>query len=346
MQAITIRHGTAKPPRHDPIVVSSVPKPLSLPGHVLVQIHSTAINHRDLFIREGLYPGITQHPSILGSDASGTTCSASKKFSLGSRVLVNPARGWIADPSCPEGELKVLGLGDEQGTFAEFISVHEDDLVKVPDHLSMEEGAAVPLAGLTAYRAVIALGECKPGQKVLIPGIGGGVALFALQFALSIGAQVFVTSSSDAKLQQAIKLGAAGGVNYKSAKWVQELQTLSPTPFNLIIDGAAGPNLPSYLRLLAPGGTVCIFGAGAGPSGTLTFPHLWFKHATLKGACMGSRREFVEMVDFVREKQVRPVVDCVFGDGLRDVEKAFERMKSGAQFGKVVVSGIAKNARL
>ncbi|KAI8610107.1 hypothetical protein BC830DRAFT_1070216, partial [Chytriomyces sp. MP71] len=299
----------------------------------------------------GLYPGIV-HDSVLGSDGCGTVLATnSHPFKSGDAVIVNPARGWAADPDAPENvaDFNILGLGKDQGTctFAQFISVHEDDLARAPAHLGHAQAAALPLAGLTAYRAVVSLGKCKKGDKVLIPGIGGGVALFALQFALALGADVWVTSSSPTKIERAVALGAKGGVNYKSEKWPAELESASGGGFfNLIVDGASGPNLKSYIRLLAPGSRLCIYGAVAGSAASFTVPFLWFKHVTIVGVCMGSRREFHEMVDFVDKHKIVPVIHAIYENGFDAFEEAFRVMRAGEQFGKIVVSGLDATGRV
>ncbi|KAJ3237455.1 hypothetical protein HDU78_004077 [Chytriomyces hyalinus] len=342
------QHQKTSGTKYDPIQITHVklpPSPLP-PAHALVAIHCAALNHRDVYIREGLYPAVTDG-SILGSDASGTIeASSSGLWAKGDRVLVNPARGWISQQDSPEAvhEFNILGLLPEQGTFAQFMSVHQDDLAPLPRHLSFEQGSALPLAGLTAYRAVVTLGKCKAGDKVLIPGIGGGVALFALQFAVALGAEVWVTSSSTDKIAQAMALGARGGVSYKDDQWPAKLNSASGGSFNLVIDGASGPNLSAYIRLMELGGTLCIYGAVAGSNSTFTVPFLWFKHLTIKGVCMGSRQEFQEMVAFVAEKKIVPVVHAVF-KGLGRLDEAFDVMRAGSQMGKLVVSEIQGGLR-
>ncbi|KAJ3348469.1 hypothetical protein HDU83_001291 [Entophlyctis luteolus] len=350
MRAVTNhKPSTHAAQRYDPVAVTVVKTPVPADAHVLVRIHAAALNHRDVYIRQGLYPKIT-FDSVLGSDASGVVVDPNgcTKWRRGDKVLVNPARGWISDARVPEsgGDIRILGLGADQGTFAEFISVHEDDLAPMPAHLSFAQGAALPLAGLTAYRAVVSLGNCKAGDVVLIPGIGGGVALFALQLALSLGATVYVTSSSPEKLAKAKALGAAGGALYTSKTWASEIEAQigRSSAVTLVVDGVAGPdNLKTYMRLCAPGATICVYGAVAGSVGQINFPHLWFKHLTLRGVCMGSRREFHELVALVDHAKTVPVVDFVTEEGLTlaAVEAAFDQMKNGRQFGKIVIDGIA-----
>ncbi|KAJ3416598.1 hypothetical protein HDV05_000880 [Chytridiales sp. JEL 0842] len=320
-----------KQPRYDRLQLSTVPKPDVPEDHVLVKLHAAALNHRDVYIREGKYPAI-QFDSILGSDGAGeiVECRSSipNKEYIGKRVVLNPTVGWDEQLSFPERNMEfgILGMLPLPGTFAEYIAIHKDHVTPIPSHLTYNQAASLPVAAVTAYRAVFTLGKLKKGQKVLVPGIGGGVALFALQFAVAVGAEVYVTSSSDEKIRKAVELGAVGGVNYRHADWVQSLESESGGFFDLVIDGAAGPNIKSYIRLLGPGGTICIYGAVAGSTGTVNFPYLWFKHLTIHGVCMGSLQEFKDMVEFVGKHKIQPVIAGVF-DGLERAEEAFEVMR-------------------
>lgn len=170
----------------------------------------------DLWILKGMYPGIVLG-SVLGSDAVGyITENPPPQLKLGARVILNPSSGWISDERGPETRLRILGLLPCNGTLTEEpIAMDHDDLVPCPAHLSAAEAAALPIAGLTAYRALFTKALVKKDEYILVTGIGGGVALFALQFAVAIGAHVYVTSSNPEKIQKAIDLGAKGGVNYK-----------------------------------------------------------------------------------------------------------------------------------
>ncbi|TPX71292.1 hypothetical protein CcCBS67573_g06247 [Chytriomyces confervae] len=343
------QHQKTSGTKYDPIQITHVklpPSPLP-PAHALVAIHCAALNHRDVYIREGLYPAVTDG-SILGSDASGTIeASSSGLWAKGDRVLVNPARGWISQQDSPEAvhEFNILGLLPEQGTFAQFISVHQDDLAPLPRHLSFEQGSALPLAGLTAYRAVVTLGKCKAGDKVLIPGKywrrRGSLCPPVCSCVGRGGVGDFIEPD---KIAQAMALGARGGVSYKDDQWPAKLNSASGASFNLVIDGASGPNLSAYIRLMELGGTLCIYGAVAGSNSTFTVPFLWFKHLTIKGVCMGSRQEFQEMVAFVAEKKIVPVVHAVF-KGLGRLDDAFDVMRAGSQMGKLVVSEIQGGLR-
>ncbi|KAI8849356.1 NAD-binding protein [Chytridium lagenaria] len=333
MQALVLAESAPKESkdRYDPLVLKTVPIPSDVPeGHVLVKLMAAALNHRDVYIREGNYPAI-QYGSILGSDGAGIVVASNPKDPniIGKRVVLNPTVGWEEDPETPENifEFGIMGHLPLPGTFAEYICVPKSAAIQLPEHLSFVDGSSFPVAGVTAWRAVFTLGKLKPGHKVLIPGIGGGVALFALQFAIAAGATVYVTSSSDDKIKKAVGLGAEGGVNYRNDSWVSELESESGGFFDLVVDGAAGPNVKSYVRLLKPGGTIAIYGAVSGSTGTINFPYLWFKHLTIKGACMGSLKEFKDMMKFVDQHKIKPVIAGTYRT-LGDAEKAFEIMRS------------------
>lgn len=217
MISLKLQTSNVKSPKYDDLISSKSDIPVPSNSHILVKVHSCALNHRDIFIRQGLYPRITTN-SILGSDCSGTIASSSSKYPIGTPVILNPSVGWVSDPVKPEdpSTFGILGLLPFPGTFAEYILVPESQIFPKPAHLSFVEAAALPLAGLTAYRAVFTKGNVTKKSRVLITGIGGGVALYALLFCVSVGATVIVTSSDDKKITKAISLGAKFGVNYKT----------------------------------------------------------------------------------------------------------------------------------
>lgn len=166
------------------------------------------------------YPGDIKEGAVLGADSVGVLeeDSPSGKFKAGQRVLLHVGRNWINNKRGPQQDFTVLGLTPEVGTLTERVAVNEEDIFLCPEHLSDAEAAALPLAGLTAYRAVFTKGQVEAGDHILITGIGGGVALFALQYAVAVGANVYVTSSDPLKIQKAVALGAKGGINYKEGK--------------------------------------------------------------------------------------------------------------------------------
>jgi zinc-binding alcohol dehydrogenase/oxidoreductase len=192
----------------------------------------------------------------------------------------------------------------------------------------------LPLAGVTAYRAVMTRARLTPGEKVLITGVGGGVALFALQFAVAAGAEVVVTSGSVEKLDKAMAMGAMGGANYRDVGFVERLKSLAGA-FDVIVDGAAGDGLNDLMDLAAPGGRVVLYGATRGNPAQVVARRIFWKQLNVLGSTMGSPEDFGSMVKFVTRNGVKPVVDRVFG--LEQGEAAFRWMNEGKQFGKIVV---------
>ena len=197
----------------------------------------------------------------------------------------------------------------------------------------MEEAAAIPLAGLTAYRATFTRGELRPGETVLITGIGGGVQTFVLLFAKHAGARAIVTSSSDAKLERAKALGADGTFNYKTMPdWHKQLRSLGP--IDLVVDSSGGETLAKALDAVRPGGRIAIYGGTSGDARIKLFPLFW-KHLTIVGTSMGSPQDFEAMLALVREGEIHPAIDRVFP--LDEAVAAAERMAAAEQFGKVVL---------
>jgi len=220
MKAVLLKKDTHADTGFYQVRVEDVSSPQATPGTVLVQLHAAALNHRDVWMTEGLYPGL-QFDSILGSDGAGTVVglgSEAEKVWLGKRVIINSSYNWGADEARPGKGFGILGAKPLPGTLAQFIVVPVEQLAEIPAHLDFHQAAAIPLAGLTAYRAVFTKGEVKKGSRVLVTGIGGGVALFALQFAVAVGAKVYVTSSSEEKIKKALALGAVGGANYNAGQ--------------------------------------------------------------------------------------------------------------------------------
>ncbi|KAF5609019.1 alcohol dehydrogenase [Fusarium pseudoanthophilum] len=223
------------------------------------------------------------------------------------------------------------------GTAQDYVCVHKDEVVPAPKHLSATEGAALPLVGLTAWRALVTKAAIQPGQNVLITGIGGGVALSALQFGVAMGANVFVTSGSQEKLLRARDLGARGGAIYKLEKWEADIRRQLPSsrPFiDAVIDGAGGDIVVKAVKLLKPGGVIVQYGMTVSPKMNWTMPAVLL-NAELKGTTMGSRQEFRDMVAFVDREGIRPVISRVVQglSNLKDIDGLFDDMKSGRQMG-------------
>jgi NADPH:quinone reductase-like Zn-dependent oxidoreductase len=319
-----------------PVTLQSAPDPVAAPGQAVVRLKAAALNHRDLFINLGQYAGI-KLPLIPGSDGSGVVESVGAPADqawVGREVIINPALDWGDDPRAQGPKFRILGL-PESGTFAEKISIPVANLAAKPAHLTWEQAAALPLAGLTAWRALFTRAQLKAGEKVLVTGIGGGAALYALQFAKAAGAQVWVTSSSAEKLARAQALGAAGGVNYRDTDWVTTLQTAAGGLFDVIVDSAGGDGFLSLIELTKPGGRVVFFGATTGNPKGFDLRRGFFRQINILGTTMGAPSDFAGMTAFVAQHKIVPTVDRVFP--LAETEQAFRHMESAAQFGKIVL---------
>lgn len=316
------------------IVLKEVDSPDLLDDEeVLVKIKSASLNHRDLWIKKGMYAGLKPNV-ILGSDGSGIVTAVGKNIDYNftnKPVIINPGSNWGDSQKTHSKDFKILGL-PENGTLAEYIKINRQYVIEKPKHLSFETAGALPLAGLTAYRAVFTRGQIEKTDKVLITGIGGGVALFAFQFALALGCEVYVTSSSNEKINKALNLGAKQGVNYKNEDWEKDFNT----KFDLIIDSACGKDFNKLVDLAQNGGRIVFFGGTTGNINNLVPQKVFWKQLSILGSTMGSHDEFAKMVNFVEEKKLIPIVDQVFE--VKDYLKAFDKMDTAQQFGKIVIN--------
>lgn len=319
------------------LTIEEVALPTPAAGEVRVHLHRAALNRRDVWITVGQYPKI-QLPSIGGSDGAGVIDAVGagvEESMLGDEVVIYPARDWGEDPLCGGANFRVLGMPD-QGTFAEAICVPATDVAPKPGHLSWDQAAAIPLAGLTSWRALVTHGEIKAGQSVLVTGIGGGVASFALLWAKHHGAAVYVTSGSDEKIAAAKAIGAVDGVNYRDENWGKILRKMSGG-IDIVIDSAGGPVVNAAMNTLNPGGRFIFFGATLGnPFEGLEMAKIFFKQTRIQGTTMGTPSEFRAMLDFVCEHEIIPVVDRVvpFADAIA----AHQRMWASEQMGKIVLA--------
>ncbi|HTI94652.1 MAG TPA: zinc-binding dehydrogenase [Puia sp.] len=326
--------------RNNPLVVQELADPKAGPGEAIVRIHAASLNHRDVWIQKGQYAGL-KYPIVPGSDGAGVVVeaiqdqnTATREDWIGREVIINPSLEWgRASAYQDPGSFRILGLPDN-GTLAQYVKVPVGNLVEKPDFLSFEEAAALPLAGVTAFRASMTRAQTQAGEKVLITGIGGGVALFAFQFALASGAQVYVTSGSDEKLDKAMTMGAMGAVNYKAADWVQRLHDLAGG-FDVTVDGAGGDGFNDLLDLAAPGSRIVLYGATRGNPSNLVTRRIFWKQLNVLGSTMGSPEDFEAMAAFIRKHAIHPVVDSIFE--FEEGEAAFRWMEGEKQFGKIVV---------
>lgn len=319
-----------------PLEVSDIKKPKPVKDQVLIKLSHAALNHRDLWL---IKEHAQQFPDgmILGSDGCGVIEDVGEDVDtlyVGMEVVINPSLEWGNNPIVQGDKFRILGLPDN-GTFAEYIVISKQHIFEKPDHLKPEEAAAVPLSALTAYRALFSKARLRAKEKVLITGVGGGAALWVLQFAVAYQARVYVTSGSDEKITKAKDLGALGGFNYKDPEWAAKAQKEAGGGFDIIIDSAGGSDFSKLIELALPGGRIVNFGKTAGNISEVSTRLLYWKQLSIHGTTMGTRDEFLSMLDFIEGRNIKPVIDRIYP--IDQVKEAFARMEAGDQFGKIVL---------
>jgi len=281
-------------------------------GEVRVKLHAAAINKRDYWISIGKYPSI-KAGTTLGSDGAGIVDAVGEGVSktlLDKAVIINPNINWGANPDVQGSDYKILGM-PVNGTFAEYVIVSPDRLSALPNHLSFAEGAALPLAGLTAYRATFHHGRVNQDKKVLISGFGGGVAHFAFLFSKAVGAKIVVTTGTQANIDKARELGAVHQFNYNDEDWIVKAAEKA-RGFDVIIDSAGGDQFNNLIKLLNPGGKIVFYGASNGLPTSLDLYRLFWKQGTIQGSTMGNDDEFEAMIRFVEENMITPLISMQY----------------------------------
>jgi zinc-binding alcohol dehydrogenase/oxidoreductase len=316
------------------IELKEVYKPELSAGKALVKIKATGLNRRDDWIREGKYPNI-KFGGILGSDGAGVVESVYNEEDqtwVGKEVVINPNIDWGSDLESQSTKYTILGM-PVNGTFAEYVLVPVDRLHHKPFHLDFLQAAALPLGGLTAFRALFRKGGLRAGQNVLISGFGGGVAQFAFLFAKAAGANVYVTSGSDEKIEKAIKLGAKGAYNYKKQANFDDLWK-TKGGFDLVIDSAGGDQLNNFIKILRPQGKIVFYGATNGLPAKIDLYRMFWNQLSLIGTTMGNDHEFEEMISFVGKHQIRPIVDSI--RPFSKIAESFADITKSNRVGKIV----------
>jgi len=308
-----------------PLEIAEIDPTLPSEGEVFVRLRAAALNKRDYWVTKGKYPGLV-FPLVLGSDGAGVVD--------GREVIINPGLDWGSDPDQFSPDFRILGMPDF-GTLSDLVKVPEINLYDKPKHLSWTEAAAFPLCGVTAYRAMFTRGRAKPGEKMLITGIGGGVASMAMLFGIASGMDVWVTSSSDYKLDQAVLHGASGGANYSRHTWDKELAEKIDGKFDLVIDGAGGTDFSKIVHMMHPRGRIVIYGGTRGNIEQLSPQRIFWKQLDILGSTMGSPDDFSLMVDMVIKYEIKPIISHTFS--LMEANDALAVIAEGDQFGKVCI---------
>lgn len=315
----------------------NVPAPVPGPGHALVRLRAAALNRRDVSLRRRASTA-SMLPLIPGSDGAGEIAALGpgcNGWQVGQAVVIYPALHWGSSIRRPVDGFRILG-GPDPGTYAEAIVVPVENLFAKPENLSFVEAAAVPVAALTAWRAVMICGQVEPGDRVLVPGIGSGVATFAVQIAKLAGATVFVTSHCDDKLARARVLGADGVANYRTTDWVAIIRDLTHGEgVDVLIDSVGSPTVTAAQPLLRVGGRLVTFGATGGAEVSLDLRWLYSRYISVIGTTLGSPWDFAQVVTLLGSGRIKPVIDRVFP--LAEAAAAQRYLESGEQFGKVVL---------
>ena len=306
-----------------------IEKPEPGAGEVRVKLKTAGLNHRDLFV---LNRHKTEDPAlVIGSDGAGIIDAVGDGVAgvkPGDEVIINPGLGWKEKSEAPPAGFEIVGL-PFHGTFAEYIIIPAEIAAPKPGYLTWEEAGVLSLAALTAYRALFTRGKLQAGMKVFIPGIGGGVATFLMQFAKAAGATVYVASRSEEKCRRALDLGADKALN-SSEDWTK---ALDGEKVDLVIESVGPATFNKSLEILRGGGTIVTFGSSTGDVLELNLRSLFYAQQNLLGSTMGSAEEYHEMLQFIEKHQIRPAVDQSFH--LEQYEQAFEKIANAEQWGKI-----------
>jgi zinc-binding alcohol dehydrogenase/oxidoreductase len=299
---------------------ADAPDPAPRPGWVVVEIRAAAMNWHDVIARRGNVAGM-ELPQIIGSDGAGV------RRDTGEKVIVLPSLHWGDQEQHPGPDFEILGDFTD-GTHAELVAVPEENVFPLPSGWDWPEAAALPLAGLTAYRALFSRGGLRRGETVVILGAGSGVSTMAIALASMAGARVLVTSSSREKIDRAVEFGAAGGALYTEDGWTEQLEKA-----DLVVD-SIGSTWPDSLSILKPGGRLVVFGATGGDTATIKVRPFYFGQFSLLGTTMGSPRDFAGLLRMLGSAW-RPAVDAVLPLG--DPAAAHAQMERRDHFGKLVL---------
>ncbi len=327
------------------IEVADVPVPEPAAGEAAVRVRAAALNHLDIWVRKGSKGGSLDHPLILGSDAAGVVSEVGGgvgNVKPGDEVILNPGLSCGQCEFCRRGEQStcpdfgLVGLS-RPGTFAEMVAVPAGNLAAKPEYLSFAEAAALSLDHVTAWRMLFTRAELRPGETVLIHGIGGGVAMAGLQFAVMTGAETIVTSSSDEKLAKATDVGAHYIVNYHESDVAETVMDLTGgRGVDVCLDSVGAATWPVDFAVVRRGGRIVLCGITTGAEAAADLQKIYWNQVSVLGSTMGSDEDYRCMVEMVRASELRPVVDAVFP--LEQVREATARMEEGEQCGKIALT--------
>lgn len=323
----------------DALEIGDKPMPLLLPKQVLVQVKAVALNYRDRLVINGIGSWKAPDGRIPASDGMGVIVNKgadADRFEIGNRVVIAFFPKWMDGKISPEKLVNPLGGAVRDGTLQEFIAVDESELVSVPAYLTDEEAATLPCAALTAWNGMFVNGKVKKGDFVLIEGTGG-VSLFSLQFALTVGAIPIVISGSDEKLEKVTQMGAGHLINYiKTPRWENEvLEITGGKGVDHVVEVIGGSNINRAVKVAAPECTISVIGLIDGMSSEIEISPLMFKQVRLQGIEVGSKQMLTAMTAFLDKHKVKPVIDAVYS--FDEAKTAFRRLEEGKHFGKICI---------
>jgi len=314
--------------------VTEVPDPIPGAGQVVVDVVAAALNRRDRWLWRD---DATPVPVTLGSDAAGRVSAVGPDVDagmLGREVVINPTLGWARGEIIPGPAFEILGSPGD-GTMAERVMVPVENVSPKPARLSWEEAAALNLAGLTAWRATVTCAHAAAGRRLLVTGAGSGVATFVVQIAVALGSEVWVTTSSQEKLQRLLDLGARGGALYHEPDWGEQLLAATGDGFDAAVDSWGGSGWRPILPTLKWGGLLVNFGDTGAETASVAVSDVYWAWRSIIGTTMGSPEEYLALLEHVEGEGWSPVIDSVFE--LQEIDAAARRIGDPDRFGKVVV---------
>ena len=325
--------------------LQDVPDPKAAPGEVLVRVRACALNHLDIFVREGIPALKTPLPFWTGCDIAGDVAKVGPDVTglrVGDRVCVNPNLTCGRCEFCIQGEDSLCvryGIVGEHlpGGLAELVAVSAENVLPLPAHVSYEHAASFILTNMTAWRMVVTQARVRPGEDVLILGVGGGVSSTAVQIAKLCGARVLVTSSSDAKLERARQLGADVSINYAKEDWESAVyEKTAKRGVDVVLENVGAQTWKQSLRSLRKGGRLVTCGATTGPIAETDIRIVFWKQIHIIGSTMANRREFNDVMRLFFAGRLKAIVDEIVP--LKDGAAAQRRLAEGRQFGKIVLT--------
>jgi NADPH:quinone reductase-like Zn-dependent oxidoreductase len=329
----------------DRLRYQDVPDPAIGPADVLVRVRACALNHLDLFVREGL-PGFRLPlPFWTGCDIAGEVAqvgAAVREVTVGDRVAVNPNLHCGRCEFCEKGEQSLCVtygiLGEHvHGGLAEYVKVAGDKVLKLPAHVKFEDAAAFILVNMTAWRMLVTQARLRAGEDLLVIGVGGGVSSTAVQIGKLCGARVWVTSSSDDKLARARELGADECINHAREDWARVVwEKTGKRGVDVVLENVGAATWKGSLRALAKGGRLVTCGATSGPIGETDIRVVFWKQVSIIGSTMSSNAEFHDVMRELFRGRLRAIVDTVMP--LTEGVDAQRRLAEGKQFGKIVLT--------